>query len=113
MDPAAVRSIVAHVGRLTAEHYVFPDLGNDLARLLDKQAAEGRYDDTGDPVALAARVTEDLQSANGDKHLRLLYSAEEVPADTDEAQLADLIRDAAAHASGIARLERRPGNVAL
>jgi len=113
MDAAAARSIVAHVGRLTAEHYVFADLGNDLARRLDKQAAEGRYDDAGDPVELAARVTEDLQSANGDKHLRLLYSAEEVPADTEEAQLADFVRDAAAHASGVARLERRPGNVAV
>lgn len=113
LDPAAARSIVAHVGRLVAEHYVFPDVGNDLARLLDKQAAEGRYDDAAAPARLAALVTVDLQSANGDKHLRLLYSADEVPADTDEAQLADLIRDATANASGIARLERRPGNVAL
>jgi C-terminal processing protease CtpA/Prc len=113
MDHAKGQSIVAHVGRLVAEHYVFPDIGHDLARLLDKRTADGRYDDTTDPVELAARVTEDLQSANGDKHLRLLYSAQEVPADTDEAQLADLVRDAAAHGSGIARLERRPGNVAL
>ncbi|MFG2045513.1 S41 family peptidase [Dactylosporangium sp. NPDC048998] len=113
MDDATARSIVAHVGRLVAEHYVFAEVGSGLARRLHQRAADGRYDRAGDAAALAALVTEDLQSANGDKHLRLLYSVDDVPADTDEAQLAQLARDATANGSGIAQLERLPGNVAL
>ncbi|MGI5238251.1 S41 family peptidase [Dactylosporangium sp. CA-139066] len=113
MDPATARSIVAHVGRLVAEHYVFAEVGADLARLLAGRAADGRYDRADEAPALAALVTEDLQSANGDRHLRLLYSADDVPADTDEAQLARFARDAIANGSGIARVERLPGNVAL
>jgi C-terminal processing protease CtpA/Prc len=113
MDSDTARSIVAHVGRLVADHYVFPEIGADLARLLEKRAADGRYDGAADLETLAALVTADVQLVNGDKHLRLLYSADEVPADTDEAQLLQLTRDAAANGGGVARIERRPGNVAL
>src|SRR5690349_5954914 len=113
MQPSTARSIVAHVGRLVADHYVFPDIGTDLARLLEKRTADGRYDGADDLAALADLVTADVQSVNGDKHLRLLYSADEVPPDTDEAQLIRLTRDAAANGGGVPRIQRRPGNVAL
>ena len=113
MEPATARSIAAHVGRLVAEHYVFPDIATDLADLLQERTANGRYDGAGDPAALAVLVTDDLQSANGDKHLRLLHSADEVPPDTDEAQLARLTRDAAANGWGVAQIQRRPANIAL
>jgi len=42
----------------------------------------------------------------------LLYSADEVPADTDEAQLARLVRDAAGDGFGVAEIQRLLGNVA-
>ncbi len=112
MDAATARSIVAHVARLAADQYVFAEVGTDLGRLLDERSANGRYDGAGDATALAALVTEDLQCVNGDKHLRLLYSADEVPADTDEAQLAGLVRDAAGDGFGVAEIQRLPGNVA-
>ena len=63
-------------------------------------------------MSLAALVTEDLQAVNGDKHLRLLYSAEEVPDESDDsAEMAAMARYAELHGGGIAGVRRLDGNV--
>jgi C-terminal processing protease CtpA/Prc len=56
-----------------------------------------------------------LQSVNGDKHLRLIYSPDEVPDqnEVDRHDEARYRREAELTGHGIARVERLPGNVAL
>ncbi len=74
--------------------------------------AGGRY--PADEQTLAAAVTEDLQSVNGDKHLRLLYHAEPLPEQTpgdDSAEYAAIARWASQTSWGMARVEHLPGNV--
>ncbi len=92
------------------EHYVFPDVAEQVVAVLRKQAAGGRYADLAGDEAFAAAVTEDLQAVNGDKHLRLLYSVDPVP-ETEEFDLDRYRTEVELNAGGFTRVERLPGNV--
>jgi Peptidase family S41/N-terminal domain of Peptidase_S41 in eukaryotic IRBP len=109
MEQAEVDGVVRRAGELVAEHYVFEDVGAQVQDVL--RSARGYP--TGSVEALAAAVTRDLQSVNGDLHLRLRHHEEELPEVWDD--VADRAeRDAAAARSlgGVARLDRLDGNVA-
>jgi hypothetical protein len=106
--------IVARVADLVEEHYVFPAAGTEIARVLRERLAAGEYAGLR-ADALAARVTTDLQSVNGDGHTRLRYSGEQLPADHGDAT-ADARRRralAAEWASGVARTALLDENIAL
>jgi C-terminal processing protease CtpA/Prc len=112
MDQADIAGVVDRVARLLDEHYVFPEVGTQLGQVLTGESAAGRYAAAADAAALAPLVTADLQSVNGDKHLRLLYSDDEVRDEEDEgAEVEAMIRHAAVTAGGIARVERLRGNI--
>jgi C-terminal processing protease CtpA/Prc len=106
-----MRQIVEKVIALVREHYVFPDIATKVGEVLATGLAEGRY--RTDLGALAEAVTGDLQSVNGDKHLRLLQHAEPLPDKhgDDETDLATMTAWAEQTAGGVARVERLPGNV--
>ena len=98
-----------------AAYYVFPDVAEEIAKVLRSRLLEGAYSDVDDDAEFAALVTADLQSVNGDKHLRLLHSAEEVP-ETGEESAFDPVayrKEAELDAFGIHRVERLEGNVGL
>ncbi|TDO27352.1 peptidase S41-like protein [Kribbella sp. VKM Ac-2527] len=86
-----------------------------MADRLIADQQNGRYDDLTEPVALAERVTADIQAINGDKHLSLLYHVddqvgdEEDPAGDEEAW----VRHVELTAAGMARVERLSGNVGV
>src|SRR5215469_15061868 len=88
MTNEEVREIVQRVCTLVETHYVFPDV--------------------------AATVSADLQSLNGDKHLRLLYHDDEQsprePGD-DREEYAAMARWAEQTCGGVARVQRLDGNV--
>lgn len=92
------------------EHYVFPDIAKEVVAVLRGRMSEGRYTGIADDEAFAATVTEDLQSVNGDKHLRLLYSVEEVP-EHDAFDIAAYTEQVRLSGYGFAKVERLPGNV--
>jgi len=73
--------------------------------VLTRRMAEGRYAGAADEASLAPLVTKDLQAVNGDRHLRLLHRADEVPASGDDAaEMAALARHAGLNCGG-----HRPG----
>lgn len=112
MEQADIAAAMQQLTQLVTENYVFPEVGAEVGRLLARGTAEGRYAGAADEASLAALVTQDLQSVNGDKHLRLLYSADEVPDDGDEsAEVTALTRWADRTSGGIARVERLDGNI--
>jgi C-terminal processing protease CtpA/Prc len=112
MEQADIIAAMQQLARLVTENYVFAEVGAEVAGLLARGTEEGRYAGAADEASLAALVTEDLQSVNGDKHLRLVYNADEVPADGDEsAEAAALSRWAERTSRGIARVERLDGNI--
>ncbi|MFB6564019.1 S41 family peptidase [Streptomyces sp. NPDC056400] len=109
LQPAPV---VEELARLLAAHYVFPELGQELAGLVRDRLAAGAYD-VATPEELGQVVTADLQSLNGDRHLRLKYHADRVPEEQGAAMLAEMRRDFESSLGGITRLEMLDGGVAV
>jgi hypothetical protein len=108
MQRSEIDEAVDRAGALVAERYVFGDVAAQVRDVL----TAGRYP-TDDLAALAAQVTLDLQSVNGDLHLRLRHHAEPIPEEWDDpAQDAEYARMAARHLGGVARVDRLDGNVA-
>src|SRR5215469_13915366 len=104
--------IVEHVRTLVETHYVFPDVATAVSHTLAEALAAGRY--PAESRSLAAAVTTDLQSVNGDKHLRLLYHEEVQPAreaGDDREEWAAMARWADQTCGGVARVQCLSGNV--
>jgi len=114
MRPTDIDDIVGATARLVAELYVFPDVGARVAAGLEAHRAAGRYAAAPDLERLSALVTEDLQAVNGDRHLRLVHHADELPdLPGPEMMVAMLTARATRSMNGVARVERLDGNVAL
>jgi C-terminal processing protease CtpA/Prc len=98
--------IVTSSARLVEEQYVFPEIGTKLGDLLRANLRAGRYADAG-VEGLSALVTADLQSANGDLHLRLKHHVEELPdKPSEELAIAMFTERAARELGGVAAVER-------
>ena len=112
MDRSELARVVRQVRDLVQANYVFPDVAATVSRVLDEGLAQGRY--PADARALALAVTSDLQSINGDKHLRLLYHDEamaERPPGDDEVERAAFDRWAKRTCGGLTCVQRLSGNV--
>ncbi|MEY9942255.1 S41 family peptidase [Streptacidiphilus sp. MAP5-3] len=108
--------IVERTADLVTAHYVFPEQGDKIAAQLRAALAAGRYTEAGaagDVERLGALVTEDLQSVNGDKHLRLAFHADEVPDGQDAAAGQMMERRSAESCGGVPRFELLEGGVAV
>ncbi|MFE9653133.1 S41 family peptidase [Micromonospora sp. NPDC006431] len=108
-----ITEIVERAAKLVTEQYVFPDAAERIAAHLGDQLRSGRYADVTDPAALGALVTADLQSVNGDRHLRLKHHAAALPERDEDPDEEFWAREAAATMGGIARVQRLAGNVGL
>ena len=112
MDEPELTRVVGQVGALVEAHYVFPDVAAAVSQVLADGLAEGRY--PAEARSLATAVTADLQSVNGDKHLRLLYHEQALPQRTpgdDTEEYAAMARWAALVCGGVACVQRLAGNV--
>jgi len=112
MDETELADVVDQVRALVEANYIFPEVAAEVSRVLAAGLASGRYP-AGLP-ALATAVTADLQSVNGDKHLRLKYHEEAIPPrvpgdDTEE--YAAMARWADQTCGGVACAQRLAGNV--
>jgi C-terminal processing protease CtpA/Prc len=108
----------AEIGILIAQlagHYVFPDVAEQVGQVLRQRLADGAYRNLADEAALASVATRDMQSVNGDKHLGVQYSAQEIPRQQDLVVDTGVLRAERAMLTGhgFARIERLPGNVAV
>jgi hypothetical protein len=112
MRKAELTEVVEQVRALVEARYLFPQVAATVSRVLAEGLAEGRYP-AGAP-GLATAVTADLQSVNGDKHLRLIHHDEalpqRVPGD-DAEEFAAMARWAAQTCGGVACARRLAGNV--
>jgi hypothetical protein len=112
VDTDEATRVVEEVITLVETHYLIPEVAVEIARKLATVLAEGRY--RLDESELATAVTADLQSINGDKHLRLNYHQDLLPErehGDDPAEYAEFTRWAERTCCGIARVERLAGNV--
>ncbi|MFJ2909887.1 S41 family peptidase [Streptomyces sp. NPDC087228] len=104
--------VIDETARLLIEHYVFPETAEQLTDLLQRRLAEGAYD-VDSAEELGRLVTEDLQSVNGDRHLRLKYHAAPVPPEQGAATLTAMRRDFDISLGGAPRVELLDGGVAV
>ncbi|WP_371633330.1 S41 family peptidase [Streptomyces sp. NBC_01259] len=109
LQPAPV---IDETVRLLTERYVFPEAAEQIAALLQRRLAEGAYD-VEDAEELSRLVTADLQSVNGDRHLRLKHHAEPVPPKEGAATLEAMRRDFDTSLGGAPRVELLDGGVAV
>ncbi|MFD7165387.1 S41 family peptidase [Streptomyces violascens] len=109
LSPAPV---IDETARLLTEHYVFPEIAEQLAGLLQRRLTEGAYD-VDDAEELARLVTTDLQSVNGDRHLRLKHHADPVPPKRGAATLEAMRRDFDTSLGGAPRVQLLDGGVAV
>ncbi|WP_328972586.1 S41 family peptidase [Streptomyces sp. NBC_00239] len=109
LSPAPV---IDETVRLLTEHYVFPEVAEQLAGLLQQRLAEGAYDVDG-AEELARLVTADLQSVNDDRHLRLKHHVDPVSPKQGAASLDAMRRDFDASLGGAPRVQLLDGGVAL
>jgi len=112
MDETELVRVVGQISALVEEHYIFSEVAAAVSGVLAAGLAERRY--PADAPALAAAVTADLQSVNGDKHLRLIHHDEPLkqraPGD-DAEERAMFARWAEQACGGVACLQRLAGNV--
>jgi hypothetical protein len=112
MRETELTDVVEQVRALVEARYLYPQVAATVSRVLAEGLAEGRY--PADAPGLARAVTADLQSVNGDKHLRLNHHDEALPqrAPGDDAEeFAAMARWAAQTCGGVACARRLAGNV--
>jgi Peptidase family S41/N-terminal domain of Peptidase_S41 in eukaryotic IRBP len=112
MDEVEPAQVISQVRALVEAHYVYPEVAATVSRVLAEGQAGGRYPASAPELATA--VTADLQSVNGDKHLRLLCHRDVLPERTpgdDAEEYAAMARWAAQTCGGVACAQRLAGNV--
>ncbi|MFK0246822.1 S41 family peptidase [Amycolatopsis azurea] len=105
------RARIEDVCERLKDHYVFPDVAEKLTVYLRARLADGAYAGLDDQ-AFAVEVTQDLQSVNGDKHLRLRHHVDPLPEVNGESyDPEEFRREAEVNCHGIASARRLAGNV--
>ncbi|MFI9449367.1 S41 family peptidase [Amycolatopsis sp. NPDC052450] len=105
------RARIEDVCKRLKDHYVFPDVAEKLSVLLRARLGDGAYAGLDDQ-AFAVAVTQDLQSVNGDKHLRLRHHVDPLPDVNGESFDPERFRrEAELNGHGIASARRLAGNV--
>jgi hypothetical protein len=104
--------VINETARLLTEHYVFPEIAEQLAGLLQRRLTEGAYD-IDDAEELARLVTADLQSVNGDRHLRLKHHAAPASPKRGAATRDAMRRDFDSSLGGAPRMQLLDGGVAV
>ncbi|MFD9242104.1 S41 family peptidase [Streptomyces sp. NPDC059556] len=104
--------VIDETARLVSERYVFPEIAEQVADLLRRRLAEGAYDVDG-AEELAGLVTADLQSVNGDRHLRLKHHADPVSPEQGAATLEAMRRDFDTSLGGAPLVRLHDGGIAV
>ena len=79
-DTADAAKAVSDLAVALEENYVFPDKGKAYAAMLRSALAAGKYATFADAETFARTVTDDLQAAHKDKHVRLRPVSDEMRA---------------------------------
>ncbi|MCX5231259.1 S41 family peptidase [Streptomyces sp. NBC_00233] len=104
--------VIDETARLVIEQYVFPEIAEQVADLLRRRLTEGAYD-VDSAEELARLVTVDLQSVNGDRHLRLKHHAEPVSPQQGAAALDAMRRDFDTSLGGAPQVQLLDGGIAV
>ncbi len=105
------------LGKKLAENYVFPEMGKKMEALLKELQAKPEYEAAAEGPAFAKYLTDQLQALSKDKHLRVRFHPNALPADfgrgrpptpEDEREEERMMKR---ENGGFEKVERLPGNV--
>ncbi len=71
VDAKERQAVVEKISTLMINNYVSEEVARKTAAHIQKQLKNGAYDDINQGEAFAAKLTEDVQSINHDKHMRI------------------------------------------
>jgi RimJ/RimL family protein N-acetyltransferase len=117
LTPAIRQAVVLDVVGLAREKYVYPDVGEKLARSIQARLEEGSYDEITDAGELALMLTEDLRALSNDRHWSVVYQPRQAPANAvpvaeeEKTRWAQWLAQARRRNFGFERVERLGGNV--
>ncbi|HYY98693.1 MAG TPA: S41 family peptidase [Pyrinomonadaceae bacterium] len=115
IDAAARREVLDTLAKRLDEAYVFPDVAAKMEQALRSHEAE--YAQITSARQFAERLTADLQAVSHDKHLRVRYSHEPIPArpegqrEPSAEEREQFRREMARINYGFTKVERLPGNI--
>ncbi|MFD3997257.1 S41 family peptidase [Streptomyces sp. NPDC058583] len=104
--------VIDETAQLVLEQYVFPEIAEQVAGLLQQRLAEGAYD-VDSAEELARLVTVDLQSVNGDRHLRLKHHVDPLSPQQGAATLDAMRRDFDTSLGGAPLVQLLDGGIAV
>ena len=116
INPTDIDEIIQVLIERLKATYVFPDIAEQICHVLEKNLAQGTFNDITQPETFAQILTEQIQSINHDEHLRVRWSDAELPEQNDSllrdpAYFEELRQQAELDNFGIHKAERLPGNV--
>lgn len=108
------QAVVDRISNLITENYVFLEVAEKSAEHIQGQLKAGHYDEFTEPEGFAKKLTEDLQSVNHDKHMRVRFRQPQTlagkPEDPESAR-ARMLRRMRAGNFGFRRVEILDGNI--
>ena len=81
VDAATRAAVIEGALKRINEGYVFPDVAKKMEQAIRERAQKKEYDNITSAKQLAQKITADLQGVSQDKHLRVRYSHEKLPAE--------------------------------
>ena len=116
LDAAMRIVVIDRALALLHEHYVFPDVAQQMETAIRHHQQQGVYDAITSALAFRARLEDDLRAISKDKHLGIFYSAEPQPEQLNHGEPTEKEIEAfRAHFArqnfGFERVERLPGNI--
>jgi retinol-binding protein 3 len=79
IDPKAKAEAVASLVKDLRDNYVFPDVGNKVAKMLEDGQARGAYNPITSAKQLSELLNKQMFDLAHDQHLHVLYSSQSIP----------------------------------
>lgn len=102
-------NLVAEAAKALREGYVYPEVGDAMAKDLEAKLRSGEYDNVEDESSLAARITSDCRAVSNDRHLQVHVAPAESSAEADH--LGPSIDEMRAENYAFRKVEILPGNI--
>lgn len=83
---------IKSIGDIINDNYIFPDVSKKITLLLNDKLKNGEYDRITEPFEFAKKITEDIQSFNQDRHLRVFYEPKRIAEEDKVISTEDSIR---------------------
>jgi C-terminal processing protease CtpA/Prc len=116
VDAATRGAVIEGTLKRLTESYVFPEVARKMEEAIRDRVQKKEYDQITSAKGLAQKLTTDLQAVSKDKHLRVRYSHEAIPAETADREPTSEERERfraylGSINFGFEKIERLKGNV--